>query len=183
MIEYIDPPLMASAFKLGFQPGIQNGKGQSRTNHAFTQAQDIGIVVGSRHPGHIIIGAQGRANAVHPVGEKAPNAWGLHDMLGNASEWCRDWHDPGSRTNWMLPAGPAKGTHRVARGGSFSDAPEACLPSARFVFTPDHRSVGLGFRVVMEARPVPGDGDALSGSSTDVFGVDYEFGSSPLPEK
>ncbi|MEY5019146.1 MAG: hypothetical protein RLZ22_234 [Verrucomicrobiota bacterium] len=54
-----------------------------------------------------------------PVGTKKPNAWGLHDMLGNVLEWCSDWYNPNLSAG-VDPKGALSGTYRILRGGSWS---------------------------------------------------------------
>ena len=55
-----------------------------------------------------------------PAGSFKPNAFGLHDMLGNAWEWTADWHDEAYYAASPLadPQGPLEGSVRVRRGGS-----------------------------------------------------------------
>jgi formylglycine-generating enzyme required for sulfatase activity len=82
------------------------------------------------------------------VGQKLANAWGLYDMLGNVWEWCHDWwiadYPWGARTN---PFGPALGTHRVIRGGSWRCHAGACRAASRNATKPTN-SGDYGFRPV-----------------------------------
>ena len=82
----------------------------------------------------------------HPVGRKAPNAFGLHDMLGNVNEWVEDWYGdyPGGAVT--DPRGPATGSRRVLRGGCCF--PIRCRASFRHGSSPGFRYHGLGFRLL-----------------------------------
>ena len=83
------------------------------------------------------------------VGQKRPNAWGLFDMHGNVWEWCRDWFDGSYYANSPPddPMGPATGSFRVDRGGSWLYPAGACQSASRWWRGPGGRDAYLGFRV------------------------------------
>jgi len=89
-------------------------------------------------------------NQTHPVGEKAPNAWGLYDMHGNVWEWVEDdWHDsynkaPDDGSAWV---DEPRGSDRVVRGGCWSFDARYCRSAVRFLSAPGSRNIDVGFRL------------------------------------
>ena len=113
-------------------PGFPNG-----TNH-------------DAQVGNIAWFSSNAANQTRPVGGKAANALGLHDMSGNVWEWVNDWwsatyYASSPSTN---PHGPATGTFRALRGGSWGMATFSLRSSDRFYYgPPDGANSSGGFRV------------------------------------
>jgi formylglycine-generating enzyme required for sulfatase activity len=93
------------------------------------------------------------------VGEYAPNAFGLHDMHGNAAEWCLDVYQPyvaGAVTDPFVaaPAG-ASNPSRVVRGGGYWSASSACRSASRMGMAQNLAGFTTGFRVVLGPILVP----------------------------
>jgi formylglycine-generating enzyme len=93
----------------------------------------------------------------NPVTAFPETAFGLKNMIGNVWEWTEDWwgveHSPERASN---PGGPASGTDRVKKGGSFMCHADYCYRyrcEARSSNTPDSSAYNLGFRCAANKLP------------------------------
>ncbi len=84
------------------------------------------------------------------IGKYQPNAWGLHDMHGNAAEWTRSLYKPYPYDDQDGRNNPAAEGRRVARGGSWYDRPYRSTSSFRAAYQPWQGVFNVGFRVVVE---------------------------------
>ncbi len=109
-----------------------------------------------------------RNNSTLPVASYAANLFGLHDMIGNVSEWMQDCWFTGyedlsadgllrSQSRGGNPIGPtarlSQGDcgRRAYRGGAWNSLPAEARAASRAGVVRNYRSDAIGFRVATTA--------------------------------
>jgi uncharacterized repeat protein (TIGR02543 family) len=95
-------------------------------------------------------------SATHTAGGKTANSVQLYDMSGNVWEWCWDWYGTIGTGTANDPTGPATGTARVMRGGTWKDDASSCAVALRTYNNPSYGFESHGFRVACTGWSMPG---------------------------
>ena len=110
-------------------------------------------------PAQAVFGLKEGDETVSPVGTRAPgqSPYGIHDLAGNLYEWTTDWYDDGFYTTTppSNPRGPAAGTAKVQRGGSYINAPYRLRSTFRTKGDPTEHDPHVGFRCAQDVPPRP----------------------------
>jgi formylglycine-generating enzyme required for sulfatase activity len=86
----------------------------------------------------------------HPAGA---SALGLQDLAGNVWEWCNDWWGTYEAEAVTDPPGPAGGSNRVIRGGSWTFTVLNLRCAHRGSSAPANMNHNYGFRLCRTAAP------------------------------
>jgi formylglycine-generating enzyme required for sulfatase activity len=94
------------------------------------------------------------SNQTRPVGLKAGNGFGLHDMAGNVDEWVSDRYSATyyASSPAVDPTGPTSGSSRGIRGGDWDYDASWCRSSSRFGFPAPSSANWSGFRVARDPQ-------------------------------
>jgi len=90
-----------------------------------------------------------------PVHSGTPNGYGLLGMCANIHEWCSDWYGPYAASAAENPHGPATGTRRASRGGSWRHQIRMSRCAARSSIPPGFHYADYGFRIALSDPRLP----------------------------
>lgn len=93
-------------------------------------------------------------DTLRPVGSfgTGSSPYGVQDLAGNVAEWVSDWYDAGYYrvAPERDPRGPAAGSAKVLRGGSWTNHADTVRATARHADDPEARNSDIGFRCAQD---------------------------------
>ncbi len=145
--DYAEPDWNANGYRLPTEGEWQfaaSNKGSTPFNYASGASADY---KNSSATGRVAWYDGNSGYKTHPVGTKEANALGLHDMSGSVWEWCWDWLYDYPTVAHKDYTGPASGSSRVIRGGSWYSSALGLRVGFRNNYNPYDEYSVIGFRV------------------------------------